>query len=309
MTRYVVLDTETTGVAPERDRVVWMAAAIVEDRIVTERWSTFLDPGPNSRVRVAGIDLAGQPTFADVALRIADMLRRGVLVAHNAPFDVAFLAAEYKRAGIAMPEVRVICTLRLARRLELAVASLSLVDCCAHFGISHRRRHRADEDVEATVQLLCQLLPLASARGWDSVEALVAAVAPTGGELTYTFEINLDEVLAKWLVEKAGWRPGEESADEAMARYGRQLRAERDAAYARMRPEHRAAHQCKDALGSDEVPCVGVAAGPPGARDCGLPRGRRCLGGIRPASPGPRAQRQESPRGIAPRLGAVLVLS
>jgi tetratricopeptide (TPR) repeat protein len=252
MTRYVVLDTETTGTSPERDRVVWVAAAIVEDRNVTQRWSTFLDPGPGSRVRVAGIGLAGQPKFADVALRLTDMLQDGVLVAHNAPFDVAFLAAEYKRAGLAMPEVSAICTLRLARRLGLEVASFSLVDCCAHFEIPHQRRHRADEDVEATVQLLQQLLPLASARGWDSVDALVDALAPTSSELVYTIEINLDEVLEKWL-EKAGWRPGEESAEEAMARYGRQLRAERDAAYARMRPEHRAAHQRKDALDSDEV--------------------------------------------------------
>ena len=83
MTRYVDLDTETTGTVPERDRVVWVAAAIVEDRNVTQRWSTFLDPGPNSRVRVAGTDLAGQPTFADVALRLTDMLHDGVLVAHN----------------------------------------------------------------------------------------------------------------------------------------------------------------------------------------------------------------------------------
>jgi DNA polymerase III epsilon subunit family exonuclease len=253
MTRYVVLDTETTGISPERDRIVWVAVAILEHRTVTERWSTFLDPGPNSRVRVAGIDLAGQPAFADVAQRLTGMLHGGVLVAHNAPFDVAFLAAEYKRVGIAMPEVAVICTLRLARRLELEVASLSLVDCCAHFGISHQRRHRADEDAEATAQLLQQLLPLASDRGWNSVDALVDALAPTSGDLVYTFEINLDEVLARWLVEKAGWRRGEESADEAMARYGRQLRAERDAAYARMGPEHRAAHQRKDALEPDEV--------------------------------------------------------
>jgi DNA polymerase-3 subunit epsilon len=253
MTRYVVLDTETTGTAPERDRVVWVAAAIVEDRNVTQRWSTFLDPGPGSRVRAAGVDLAGQPAFADVALRLTGMLQDGVLVAHNAPFDVAFLAAEYKRAGLAMPEVPAICTLRLARRLGLEVASFSLADCCAHFGIPHQRRHRADEDVEATVQLLQQLLPLASARGWDSVDALADALAPAGDELVYTFEINLDEVLEGWLVKKAGRRPGEESAEEAMARYGRQLRAERDAAYARMRPEHRAAHQRKDALDSEEV--------------------------------------------------------
>ncbi len=79
MTRYVVLDTETTGISPERDRIVWVAVAILEHRTVTERWSTFLDPGPNSRVRVAGIDLAGQPTFADVALQLTDMLHGGVL--------------------------------------------------------------------------------------------------------------------------------------------------------------------------------------------------------------------------------------
>jgi DNA polymerase III epsilon subunit-like protein len=253
MTRYVVLDTETTGLVPKSDRIVWVAVAILEDHTVTERWSTFLDPGPNSRVRVAGIDLGGQPTFADITSRLGELFHDGVLVAHNAPFDVSFLAAEYERAGSAMPEVPVVCTLRLARRLDLEVASFSLVDCCAHFGISHQRRHQADEDVEATVQLLQQLLPLASARGWETVDTLVEALAPTTGDLVYTVEINLDEVLGRWLVEKVGWRPGEESADDAMARYGRQVRAERDAAYARMRPDHRAAHQQKDALELDEI--------------------------------------------------------
>jgi DNA polymerase III epsilon subunit-like protein len=253
VTRYVVVDTETTGTVPGRDRVVWVASAVLDDGIVAERWSTLLDPGPDSRARVAGIDLAGQPTFTHIARRLARLLRGNVLVAHNAPFDVAFLAAEYERAGLVMPKVPVICTLRLAHRLGLDVASLSLVDCCAYFGISHRRRHRADEDVEATVQLLQRLLPLASERGWSDVDALIDALAPVGGsELVYTFEINVEEILAQLLVEKAGWRPEQESAEEAMARYGCQMRAERDAAYARMQPEHRAAHQRKDALGADE---------------------------------------------------------
>ena len=122
--------------------------AIVEDRIVTERWSTFLDPGPNSRVRVAGIDLAGQPTFADVALRLTDMLQDGVLVAHNAPFDVAFLVAEYKRVGLAMPEVSAICTLRLARRLRREVRG-------AHGVQSAQRVVRApDADVQPIPHLV-----------------------------------------------------------------------------------------------------------------------------------------------------------
>jgi tetratricopeptide (TPR) repeat protein len=183
------------------------------------------------------------------------MLRRGVLVAHNAPFDMSFLTAEFKRAGRVMPEVRSICTLRLAHRLELDVASLNLVDCCAHFGIAHQRRHRADEDVEATLQLLMQMLPLASTRGWSTADALLDALAPIArddGELVFTIDVNLEELLAKQLIEKAGWRPEEESPEDAWARYGRQLRAERDAAYARMDPDHRAAHEMKDALASDE---------------------------------------------------------
>jgi hypothetical protein len=101
------------------------------------------------------------------------------------------------------------------------------------------------------VQLLQQLLPRASARGWSSVKALEAALAPVdrGGELV--FEINVDEILAELLIEKAG-RPEEEPVEDAMARYGRQRRAEREAAYARMEPEHRAAHELKDALAWDE---------------------------------------------------------
>jgi tetratricopeptide (TPR) repeat protein len=255
MTRYVVVDTETTGTVPHRDRVIWIAAAVLNEDTVTERWSTFLDPGPGSRLKAGGVGLAGQPTFADIEPRLTAMLRRGVLVAHNAPFDVSFLTAEYKRAGRAMPDVQAICTLRLAHRLELDVASLSLVDCCAHFGIVHQRRHRADEDVEATLQLLKQLLPLASMRGWSSVDALMEALAPVArddGELVFTIEVNLEELLAKHLIEKAGWRPEEESAEDALTRYRRQLRAERDAAYARMDPDHRTAHEMKDALGSDE---------------------------------------------------------
>jgi hypothetical protein len=46
-----------------------------------------------ARVRVAGIDLARQPTFADIGLRLAELLRDGVLVPHNARFDVTFPAA------------------------------------------------------------------------------------------------------------------------------------------------------------------------------------------------------------------------
>lgn len=253
MVRYVVVDTETTGLDTSRDRVVWIAAAVLDNGEVTQRWSTLLDPGSGSRIYVNGIELAGQPEFPDIIPRLTELLAAGsVLVAHNAAFDRAFLAAEYTRAGFVMPEVPTICTLRLAQRLELAVTSFSLVACCAHFGISHLRRHHAEEDVDATVQLLGRMLPLASARGWDDTETLQHVLSATTrsdrGELSYTFEIDIDQMLAERLIEKVGWRPGHEPVEDAWDRYGKQLRAERDAAYAQMQPNHRAVHQLKAAL-------------------------------------------------------------
>src|SRR5207249_4782152 len=81
-----------------------------------------------------------------------------------------------------------------------------------------------------------RLLPLVAPRGWDSVEALVDAVAPAGrggdGELVVTIKVDVEEVLGRLLVEEAGWRPGEEPAEAAMARYRRRRRAERGPAYA-----------------------------------------------------------------------------
>jgi hypothetical protein len=55
------------------------------------------------------------------------------------------------------------------------------------------------------MQLLQQLLPLASARGWSSVKALEAALAPFDRAGDLVFEINVDEILAELLIEKAGW--------------------------------------------------------------------------------------------------------
>lgn len=103
MIRYVVVDSKTTGLNTSRDRVVWIAVAVLDNGEVTQRWSTFLDPISGSRTYFNGTELAGQPQFADITARLTELLSEGVLVAHNAVFDRAFLAAEYARAGSAMP--------------------------------------------------------------------------------------------------------------------------------------------------------------------------------------------------------------
>lgn len=250
--RFVVLDVETSGLSPVRDRVVWLALAVVEDGTVLERWSTLVHPGTETTRLVNGISLAGMPTFTEIADALCGHLNDTVLVAHNARFDVAFLRQEFARSERTMPDIPVVCTMQLVRRLEVEVASLSLVDSCAAFGIAHLRRHRADEDVEATAQLLAQLLPLAAQRGWRTSEDLVTALLPTrsDGELSIEITFDLDQLLMDWLVREAGWRPEDEDVEAALQRWRTQQRAQREARYALMTPAHSNAHRLWDAVDS-----------------------------------------------------------
>src|SRR5699024_7211844 len=106
--RFAVLDVETTGLAPERERIVQIAIVPADEHgRPLDRWATRLNPGlPMRATHVHGItdaDVAGAPRFADLALTIGTALQGTVVVAHNAEFDVAFLQSEFARAGMPMP--------------------------------------------------------------------------------------------------------------------------------------------------------------------------------------------------------------
>jgi hypothetical protein len=108
MTRAVLFDTETTGLAPEEGhRVIEVAALELVNDLPTGRFfHTLIDPErdiPPDATRVHGFtraDLAGKPLFAAVAAELLAFLGDGQLVAHNAAFDFNFLDAEFSRAGL-----------------------------------------------------------------------------------------------------------------------------------------------------------------------------------------------------------------
>lgn len=156
------LDFETTGLSPERgDRAI--EVAVVRGRFGEEpiRWSTLLDPGrPVDATEIHGITdemLRGQPRFVEAAPTLSRLLRGAVLVAHNARFDLGFLQMEYARAGLWAPEVPVLDTLGLSRRV-LALKSHSLGSVLAHLGLARDRAHRALDDAHGTWAAAWELL-------------------------------------------------------------------------------------------------------------------------------------------------------
>lgn len=172
---YVVVDVETTGGSPwGGHRVTEIAAVVVRDGRVAELFETLVNPErsiPPYVVRLTHITPAmvrDQPTFREICPQLVDVLRDHVFVAHNAAFDWRFVRAEIGRAGGDFRAGRVLCTVRLARRLVPHLRRRSLDHVAHHFGVPITQRHRAMGDAMATALCLIRMLDEAGARGFDT---------------------------------------------------------------------------------------------------------------------------------------------
>ncbi|MGA9653462.1 MAG: 3'-5' exonuclease [Polyangia bacterium] len=157
----VVLDFETTGLLPARDRTIEVAATLLVDHRPVDTFCRLMHPGfalPSFITSLTGITdqmLRGQPRPEDVMPALHRFVRGLPIVAHNASFDRAFLHAELARAGL-QPESEFLCTMRLARRLAPGLPSYrldTLVDALQVRPSSARQFHRSLADVNHTVAI------------------------------------------------------------------------------------------------------------------------------------------------------------
>lgn len=185
---FAALDFETTGLFPQRgDRVI--EVAIVRGRRGEEpwRWSALVNPERSvGATHVHGLtteDLAGAPAYAEIAPRVEELLEGAVLVAHNAPFELAFLGMERARAQVATsPILGVLDTLTLARTV-LRAERHGLGHVLAELGIPAGRLHRAGEDALGTWHAAWALLSrLDPADSLDVDDACALARRPAAAQ-------------------------------------------------------------------------------------------------------------------------------
>lgn len=150
----IFLDTETTGLKVNDDRVVEIAAIAYEDhrRIAPEdggEYHQYINPQmpmPQEAFKVHGLDdhfLADKPPFAGIADSFIAFISGSELVIHNAEFDKGMLNAELQRLGKAALEditSGITCSLEWSRKNNYGFASHKLDALCQHFGISLRER-------------------------------------------------------------------------------------------------------------------------------------------------------------------------
>jgi DNA polymerase-3 subunit epsilon len=179
---YAVIDVETTGLFPAKhDRVVEVGVVHVdEDGQVEDEWSTLVNPerdvGPTHIHGITAREVLNAPTFADLAPYVLRAIAGRTVVAHNAVFDLMFLAAESHRAGLPlMPGGPTgLCTMRWSTHF-LDAPSRKLADCCAAAGVALQAAHTALGDAHATAMLLaCYLQNCGRPAPWSEELAQAA---------------------------------------------------------------------------------------------------------------------------------------
>lgn len=179
----VVVDLETTGTDPSADAITEIGAVKVRGGEVVGEFRTFVDPQrpiPAYIASLTGItdaSVADAPRIDVVLPMFLDFVGDAALVAHNARFDISFLAAQAARCDIAWAKPPVLDTLALARTVfrRDEVRDHKLSTLAAHVGASITPDHRALSDARATVDVLHAIIERLGARGASTLEDLTSA--------------------------------------------------------------------------------------------------------------------------------------
>jgi len=220
----VALDTETTGLFPIMQRLVEIGA--VRFRLDGRELAAFqqlIDPHisiPPGVQQVHGITdrmVRGKPTIEHVLPQFIEFLGAPdtILLAHNALFDLGFLAIALIRLGIACPPHCVFDTLDMARRLYPTWPSHSLQNVAITLNVTNKAEHRALSDaclVKAIFLTMLKDIPTVNtiadvmrvSQPFTFADAPVFAIEPPAGFEVLTTAIT--ERCAITIAYESGWQ-------------------------------------------------------------------------------------------------------
>ena len=164
---FAVVDCETTGFKPETNRIVQLAAIIINgEGVMVDSFDTVVRPESPTEYthgaeHIHGISeqqVADGMPLGEALQKLWSITKGTTFAAHNARFDIGFLHAESERVGI---ETRVdthLDTLLLSRLTDVERSRRhSLEALCEHYGIELTHSHEARADATATAELLIHL--------------------------------------------------------------------------------------------------------------------------------------------------------
>lgn len=160
--RYIAFDVETPNF--RNDRISAIGVAVVEGGAVTEHFSALVNPETHFdrfNIALTGItpeQVQDQPAFPQLWQELEPLFSSGLLVAHNAPFDLSVLAKCLRDYGIFWrPMAAYACTCQMSRRLMPQLPNHRLDTLCDYLGLA-LDHHQAGSDSLACGEILLRCL-------------------------------------------------------------------------------------------------------------------------------------------------------
>jgi DNA polymerase III epsilon subunit family exonuclease len=162
---FTVFDVETSGLNPQKDDVLEIAAVKLKGKDIVDRFEALAQPTkpiPPEAERVHGLNeiyLLVNGQGVDVVIKnFLNFIGDSIVVGHNIRgFDWLFILYYAQRLKLATPENKLIDTLELSRKL-LTLNSHTLTNVASHFGYEHVDAHRAMPDVEMNTKVFIDLM-------------------------------------------------------------------------------------------------------------------------------------------------------
>ncbi|MGZ3770730.1 MAG: exonuclease domain-containing protein [Bdellovibrio sp.] len=156
---FVAFDTETSGAYPVGFDVVEFGAVKWYKGEEVGRLQFLLKPREVMSDFIIGIhgitnDMVKEaPLMADKIREIHEFFKGAIVMAHHAPFDMGFLAADFERHFLSLPSEPALCTSLLSRKWIHGVENHKLQTLVKHLNIDGGQAHRAYDDAKACLQV------------------------------------------------------------------------------------------------------------------------------------------------------------
>ncbi|MBQ7602301.1 MAG: PolC-type DNA polymerase III, partial [Lachnospiraceae bacterium] len=181
----VVFDLETTGFSSDKNRIIEIGAVRIEDGHITDRFSSFINPGEKISYRIESLtsitneDLRNAPPIEEVLPKFMAFADGCFFVGHNAEFDVSFLIRNLRRVMPGMPtDFPWADTLGISRFLLPKLSRYRLDAVAKELHVSLLKHHRAVDDAECTAEIYLKLLPRLESRGILTLRDLAEKCRP-----------------------------------------------------------------------------------------------------------------------------------
>ena len=160
---FVVFDIETTGFSAVNDRIIEIGAVKVENGVITEKFSEFVNPErpiPFEIEKLTSINdrmVEDAPNISVILPKFMDFCGGSVLVAHNADFDTGFIRHNCEVLGLPY-DYTYVDTLGIARSFLEGLKNYKLDTVVEAMGCTLANHHRAVDDAGATADVFVRFL-------------------------------------------------------------------------------------------------------------------------------------------------------